>query len=64
MLFRSYAWSRFSAIFTSLIIGFLLERFGTAGVFVFIAGAMVVAGGAVGLFGPPTSGLALEQIAD
>jgi len=59
-----YAWSRFSAIFTSLIIGFLLERFGTAGVFVFIAGAMVVAGGAVGLFGPPTSGLALEQIAD
>jgi len=59
-----YAWSRFSAIFTSLIIGFLLARFGTAGVFVFIAGAMLVAGGAVGLFGPPTRGLTLEQIAD
>jgi len=59
-----YSWSRFSAIFTSLVIGLLLERFGVTGVFVFIAGAMLVAGGAVGLFGPRTSGLALEQIAD
>jgi putative MFS transporter len=40
-----YSWSRFSAIFTSLIIGFLLGRFGATGVFVFIAGAMAVAGG-------------------
>jgi len=59
-----YSWSRFSAIFTSLVIGLLLARVGVNGVFVFIAGAMLVAGGAVGLFGPRTSGLALEQIAD
>ena len=59
-----YSWSRFSAIFTSLVIGLLLERVGVTGVFVFIAGAMLVAGGAVGLFGPRTRGLALEQIAD
>lgn len=58
-----YSWSRFSAIFTSLVIGMLLTRFGASGVFVFIAGAMAVAGGAVGLFGPRTSGLALEEIA-
>ena len=38
-----YSWSRFSAIFTSLVIGFLLSEVGVTGVFVFIAGAMVVA---------------------
>ena len=58
-----YSWSRFSAIFTSLVIGVLLNRFGVTGVFVFIAGAMTVAGGVVALFGPKTSGLALEKIA-
>lgn len=59
-----YSWSRFSAIFTSLAIGFLLARVGVTGVFVFIAAAMVVAGGSVALFGPPTSGRTLEEIAD
>mgnify|MGYP000902746605 CR=1 FL=1 len=58
-----YSWSRFSAIFTSLVIGVLLTRFGVTGVFVFIAAAMAVAGGSVGIFGPRTSGLALEHIA-
>ena len=58
-----YAWSRFSAIFTSLVIGVLLARFGATGVFVFIAGAMTVAGGVVGMFGPRTHGLSLEAIA-
>lgn len=59
-----YSWSRFSAIFTSLVIGVLLTRFGATGVFVFIAGAMAVAGGVVGIFGPRTSGLSLEAIAE
>ena len=59
-----YSWSRFSAIFTSLAIGFLLARVGVTGVFVFIAAAMAVAGGSVALFGPPTSGRTLEEIAD
>jgi putative MFS transporter len=58
-----YSWSRFSAIFTSLMIGFLLSHFGVNGVFVFIAAAMLVAGVSIGVFGPRTSGLALEAIA-
>jgi putative MFS transporter len=31
-----YSWGRLSTAFTSLIIGFLFQRFGTAGVFTFI----------------------------
>ena len=57
-----YSWSRFSAIFTSLIIGFLLSRYGATGVFVFIAGAMAIAGGVVGFFGPTTNGRTLESL--
>jgi putative MFS transporter len=57
-----YSWSRFSAIFTSLVIGLLLSHAGVRGVFVFIAGAMLVAAASVGLFGPRTTGLALEDI--
>ena len=59
-----YSWSRFSAVFTSLAIGYLLSHVGVNGVFLFIAGARAVAGGSVGLFGPRTSGLALETIAE
>ena len=58
-----YSWSRFSAIFTSLTIGFFLQRFGVGGVFAFIAGAMVAVVAAIGVFGPRTRGLALESIA-
>lgn len=57
-----YSWSRFSAIFTSLMIGFFLERFGVGGVFVFIATSMSVIVLAIGIFGPLTRGLALESI--
>ena len=32
-----YSWSRFSAIFTAFLIAFTLDRFGTTGVFIFIA---------------------------
>jgi MFS transporter, putative metabolite:H+ symporter len=59
-----YSWGRLSTAFTSLIIGFLFQRFGTAGVFVFIALAMVVVVVSVGVFGPRTRGLTLEQISD
>jgi len=59
-----YSWGRLSTAFTSLIIGFLFQRFGTAGVFVFIALAMFVVVVSVGVFGPRTRGLALEQISD
>jgi putative MFS transporter len=57
-----YSWSRFSAIFTSLMIGFFLLRFGVRGVFVFIAGSMAAIVLAIGVFGPRTRGLTLESI--
>ncbi|HXA76329.1 MAG TPA: MFS transporter [Candidatus Acidoferrales bacterium] len=57
-----YSWSRFSAIFTSLMIGFFLQHFGVGGVFAFIAASMAVVVLAIGVFGPRTRGLALELI--
>jgi MFS transporter, putative metabolite:H+ symporter len=57
-----YSWSRFSAIFTSLMIGFFLQHFGVSGVFAFIAAAMLTVVLAIGIFGPRTRGLALESI--
>jgi putative MFS transporter len=58
-----YAWSRLSTVVSSFIIAALLTGFGSIGVFVFIAVAMGVVVLAVGLFGPRTSGLALEATA-
>jgi putative MFS transporter len=57
-----YSWSRFSAIFTSFLIAGVLKRFGTTGVFVFIAAAMLIVMGVIGLMGPRTRNLALEEI--
>jgi putative MFS transporter len=59
-----YSWGRLSIAFTSLIIGFLFQRFGTQGVFVFISLAMLAVVVSVGVFGPRTRGLTLEQISD
>jgi len=58
-----YSWSRLSTVFTSLMIGFFLDRFGTAGVFGFIAASMAVVCISIGVFGPRTRALALEEIA-
>ncbi len=57
-----YSWSRLSVIFSSFVIAFLLQNFGAPGVFVFIAGAMLVVMAVIGLFGPRTSNVALERI--
>jgi putative MFS transporter len=57
-----YSWSRFSAIFTSFIIAGVLKEFGSTGVFVFIAGAMMIVMAAIGLMGPKTRNVALEKI--
>jgi putative MFS transporter len=57
-----YSWSRFSAIFTSLMIGFFLRDFGVPGVFTFIAVSMLAVVLSIGVFGPRTRGLALETI--
>jgi hypothetical protein len=57
-----YSWSRLSTVFTSLMIGFFLDRFGTPGVFGFIAASMAVVCVSIGAFGPLTRSLALEEI--
>jgi len=57
-----YAWSRLSTVVSSFIIAALLSGFGTVGVFVFIAAAMAIVIGAVGLFGPRTARLSLEEV--
>jgi MFS transporter, putative metabolite:H+ symporter len=57
-----YSFSRLSTVFTSFMIGFFLNNFGNGGVFGFIAFAMVMVMLSIGLFGPRTSGLALEEI--
>ena len=57
-----YSWSRFSAIFTSFLIAGVLRSFGTIGVFAFIAAAMLIVMAVIGLMGPRTRNLALEEI--
>ncbi|RXZ38032.1 MFS transporter [Oxalobacteraceae bacterium CAVE-383] len=57
-----YSWSRFSAIFSSFVIAYVLGRFGVTGVFVFISSAMLAVMAAIGTMGPRTRGIALEEI--
>ena len=57
-----YSWSRLSVIFSSFLIAYLLKAFGAPGVFAFIAGAMAVVMAIIGVYGPRTSGVALEKI--
>jgi len=59
-----YSWSRISVVFSSFVIGFVLERLGTTGVFALIAGSMLVVMLAIGLLGPRTNNLALEAISN
>ncbi|MDQ6645796.1 MAG: MFS transporter [Pseudomonadota bacterium] len=57
-----YSWSRISAAFAGLAIGYLLNAGGALAVAVFIAIAMVVGMAVIGLFGPATRGVSLEKI--
>ena len=57
-----YSWSRFSAIFSAFVIAYVLGRFGVVGVFIFISAAMVIVMIAIGVLGPRTRGIALEEI--
>ena len=57
-----YSFSRLSAIFSSYIIAATLDRAGSAGVFILISASMVIVALTIGLFGPRTRGLALEEI--
>jgi putative MFS transporter len=58
-----YSMSRLSTVFTSLMIGFFLQNFGSVGVFSFIAVSMLVVMISIGVFGPRTNGLSLEEVA-
>ncbi len=58
-----YSWSRLSSIFLGFFIAFFLRNFGVPGVFTFISGAMAVVILSVGLFGPRSTGRALEETA-
>jgi putative MFS transporter len=57
-----YSWSRLSAIFASFLIAGVLREFGTTGVFVFVAVAMLIVMAGIGFTGPRTRDFTLEKI--
>jgi len=57
----TYSWSRLSAAFTSVLIGAVLVH-GVPAVFALLAVAMVLVAAVVGVLGPRTNGLVLEEI--
>jgi len=58
----AYAWSRLSAAISGLAIAFFLGIGGNMAVFIFIACCMAIVIAVIAFFGPPTRGLALEEI--
>jgi putative MFS transporter len=59
----TYSWSRLSAVFSSLLIGAVLVRGGVGAVFTLLAAAMCGVALIIGLFGPRTNRITLEQLA-
>ena len=59
----TYSWSRLSAVFSSLLIGAVLLRGGVGAVFTLLATAMCGVALVIGIFGPRTNRIALEQLA-
>jgi MFS transporter, putative metabolite:H+ symporter len=57
-----YSWSRLSIVFSAFVIAFILGRFGTLGVFTFIAGSMLIAALSILLLGPKVNDRSLEAI--
>jgi MFS transporter, putative metabolite:H+ symporter len=57
-----YSWSRMAAALSGLVIGSLLVTGGVPAVAMFIGGAMLVGIAMIGIFGPSTNGLTLEQL--
>ena len=58
----TYSWSRLSAAFTSVLIGWVLG-YGVPAVFAMLAVAMTLVAGVIGFFGPRTNRMVLEEIA-
>jgi MFS transporter, putative metabolite:H+ symporter len=59
----TYSWSRLSAVFSSLLIGAVLVRGGVGAVFTLLAAAMCGVALIIGLFGPRTNRITLEELA-
>lgn len=57
-----YSASRVGAMLSGFLVAYLLRNFGVSGVFAGIVGCMLVVAIAIGVFGPKTKGLALEEI--
>ncbi|KGD84104.1 MFS transporter [Pantoea sp. BS_4] len=57
-----YSFSRLSTAFSSLLIGVILQHTGTHGVIAFIVLSMLMVMLSVGVFGPKTRGVTLENI--
>jgi MFS transporter, putative metabolite:H+ symporter len=57
-----YSFSRLSAVLSSYVIAFILDRSGSLGIFVLISSAMVIVAITIGSFGPRTKGRPLEAI--
>ena len=57
-----YSFSRIGASMSGFIIAFFLRDFGVVGVFTAISAAMLVCMVAIGVFGPKTNGMRLEEI--
>lgn len=58
-----FSWSRLSSVFVGFFIAFFLKNFGAPGVFAFISTAMAIVVIVVGIWGPRSTGLTLEEIA-
>ena len=58
----TYSWSRFSTTFVGFFIAYFLRHYGTLGVFLFIAVAMVIVFVVIASMGPRTTRLRLEAI--
>ena len=57
-----YSFSRLSTVFSSILIGLILQYAGTQGVIAFIVVSMIIVMLVIGIFGPKTRGINLENI--
>jgi putative MFS transporter len=57
-----YSASRVGAMFSGFLIAFLLRDFGVVGVFAGVTACYLIVIAAIGIFGPKTNGLRLEEI--
>lgn len=57
-----YSFSRLSTVFSSILIGLILQYAGASGVIAFIVVSMLIVMLTIGVFGPKTRGMELENI--